>query len=207
MSSRAKLASASIHSCADGRAREIIARSRIRWVAAAALALASVPEVFVVLWARQSGLAVRWVPLIWAAASLTKMLLAYPAGMASDALGRLPLLLVGWSLRVLALAALAVAPARGLGVWMLFLAYSATFALTEPAERSLIGDAAPAAARGTAFGLYHLASGILMLPGALVFGLIWQHVGSTLAFGVAAATTACAAAGMAVSAMPRPAAG
>ena len=35
------------------------------------LALASVPEVFVVLWARQAGLQVVWVPLIWAAALIT----------------------------------------------------------------------------------------------------------------------------------------
>lgn len=168
-------------------------------IAAAALALAAVPEVFVVLWARQSGLAVMWVPLIWAAASLTKMLLAYPAGIASDRLGRLPLLLLGWTLRVMTLAALAVVPAKGIVVWGLFLAYSATLALTEPSERSLIGDAAPAPVRGTVFGLYHLASGLLVLPGAVLFGEIWQRVGSPVAFGAAAAITALAAAGMALS--------
>jgi MFS family permease len=172
-------------------------------VAAATLALASVPEVFVVLWARQSGLPVAWVPLVWAAASLTKMLLAYPAGVATDRLGRLPLLLVGWTLRVLVLVALAGANAAGVLVWILFMAYSGTLALTEPAERSLIGDAAPAAQRGTAFGLYHLASGLFALPGAVLFGVIWQRVNSTAAFATAAALTAVAAAGMAAAAVRR----
>jgi MFS family permease len=182
------------------RWRALDTRLRALLIAAAALALATVPEVFVVLWARESGLPLASVPLIWAAASLGKMLLAYPAGIATDALGRVPMLLAGWTLRVLALAALAAVTARGPLIWALFLAYSATLAATEPAERSLIGDVAPAAVRGTAFGLYHLAGGLLVLPGAVLFGVVWEHAGSGVAFGVAAAITALAAAGMALAA-------
>ncbi len=63
-------------------------------------------------------------------------------------------------------------------VWVLFMAYSATLAVTEPAERSVIGDHAAAEERGTAFGLYHLASGLLVLPGAVLFGVIWERFGS-----------------------------
>ena len=177
----------------DGRLRTLL-------FAAAVLALASVPEVFIVLWARGRGLPVAWVPLVWAAASLTKMLLAYPAGIATDRFGRVPLLLAGWSLRVLALGALALVPATGAGVWLLFCGYSATLVLTEPAERSLIGDRAPAAVRGTAFGLYHLAAGLLVLPGAVLFGLLWEWAGSPAAFGAAALITAAAASGMAIAA-------
>jgi MFS family permease len=162
-------------------------------VAAGLLALASVPEVFVVLWARQSGLAVVWVPLVWAAASVAKMLIAMPAGILSDRVGRLPLLLGGWSLRVLVLLLLAFADPGGLGVWALFIAYSATLAVTEPAERSVIGDHSAAEERGTAFGLYHLASGLLVLPGAVLFGAIWERFGSPTAFATSALVTAVAA--------------
>jgi MFS-type transporter involved in bile tolerance (Atg22 family) len=94
---------------------------------------------------------------------------------------------------VLALLALAFADAGGAIVWLLFLAYSASLAITEPAERSVIGDYAPASLRGTAFGLYHLASGVLVLPGAIVFGSIWQSFSSTHAFLTAAVITASAA--------------
>ncbi len=147
-------------------------------IAAGLLALASVPEVFVVLWATQAGLEVVWVPLVWAAASLAKMLIAMPAGILSDRVGRVPLLLGGWALRVMVLLLLAFANPAGIGVWALFMAYSATLAVTEPAERSVIGDHAAPEERGTAFGLYHLASGLLVLPGAVIFGLIWQRFGS-----------------------------
>ena len=81
-------------------------------------------------------------------------------------------------------------------VWVLFVAYSGTLAVTEPAERSLIGDHADERERGTAYGLYHLASGLLVLPGAVLFGALWQRLGSGAAFGAAAAITALAAMSM-----------
>jgi MFS family permease len=172
---------------------ELHGRLKAMIVAAGLLALASVPEVFVVLWATQAGLKIVWVPLVWAAASLAKMLIAMPAGILSDRVGRVPLLLGGWTLRVLVLLLLAFANPAGTGVWLLFMAYSATLAVTEPAERSVIGDHAAPEERGTAFGLYHLASGLLVLPGAVIFGLIWQRFGSTSAFTASAVVTAAAA--------------
>jgi predicted MFS family arabinose efflux permease len=73
---------------------------------------------------------------------------------------------------------------------VLFIAYAATLAVTEPAERSLIGDHADEHERGTAYGLYHLASGLLVLPGALIFGGLWEGLGASVAFTAAALTTA-----------------
>jgi len=175
------------------RWHELHGRLRAMIVAAGLLALASVPEVFVVLWATQAGLSVKWVPLVWAAASLAKMLIALPAGVLSDRLGRLPVLLGGWTARVCVLLLLAFVRPGVAGVWALFIAYSATLAITEPAERSLIGDHSATQERGTAYGLYHLFSGLLVLPGAVLFGLLWQRIGSGTAFVVAAAVTAVAA--------------
>lgn len=179
------------------------APSRFRWsalhgrlramiVASGLLALASVPEVFVVLWATQSGMAVTWVPLVWAAASLAKMLIAMPAGVLSDRLGRVPLLFGGWSARVCVLLGLAFTTPGPIAIWLLFITYSATLAITEPAERSLIGDHADERERGTAYGLYHLMGGLLVLPGAVMFGALWEGFGSTAAFAVAALVTGLA---------------
>jgi MFS-type transporter involved in bile tolerance (Atg22 family) len=122
------------------------------------------------------------------------MLIAMPAGILSDRVGRLPLLLAGWSARVAVLLGLAFLQPGPVGVWCLFIAYSATLAVTEPAERSLIGDHANAGERGTAFGLYHLTGGLLVLPGAVLFGALWEAFGSGVAFCGAALVTAAAGA-------------
>jgi len=178
---------------------ELHGRLRGLIIAAGLLALASVPEVFVVLWATQAGMSVTWVPLVWAAASLAKMAIAMPAGVLSDRVGRLPLLLGGWTARIAVLLLLAFAEPGAIGVWALFIAYSATLAVTEPAERSLIGDHATVSERGTAYGLYHLTAGLLVLPGAALFGLVWEAFDSSTAFATAAGVTAVAAAWMLVT--------
>jgi MFS family permease len=166
----------------DGRLRGLI-------LASGALAFASVPEAFVVLWAVGSGLEVAYVPLLWAAAHFIKAGVSLPAGILSDRIGRLPVVVVGWSARVAVLAAIGFAADGLLLVCGLFVAYGISLAITEGAERALIGDHAPAAYRATAFGIYHLVSSVLLLPGALLFGLIWEWTGRTTAFLVAAVLT------------------
>jgi MFS family permease len=171
----------------DGRLRGLI-------VASGALAFASVPEAFVVLWAIGSGLEVAYVPLLWAAAHLIKAAVSLPAGIISDRIGRLPVVAGGWAARVVVLFAIGFATDGPLLVWLLFIAYGVSLAITEGAERALIGDHAPATHKATAFGIYHLVSSVLLLPGALLFGLIWEWAGRTTAFLTAAALTALSAA-------------
>ena len=165
----------------DARLRGII-------LAAGALAMVAVPEAFLVLWAHDRGLDVVWVPLLWAAASGVKMLIVAPFAALSDRHGRVTMLAWGWSLRFIVLLALALnGMDASIGVTLgLFLAYAAALASTEGAERALVGDRAPAEVRGTAFGLYHMVSGLAALPGAVLFGGIWEVAGASAAFGVAA---------------------
>ena len=171
------------------RWRDLDVRLRSLVIAAGGLALAMTPEAFLVLWATQNGIAIAVVPLLWSAASVVKSAVAYGGGRWSDRVGRLPLLIGGWSARIAALVALAFVPVAGIGVWIMFLAYAATLAVSEGPERALIGDVAPANQRATAFGLYHLVYGLLALPGGLIFGALWQVAGSGTAFVVAALLT------------------
>jgi MFS family permease len=153
-------------------------------LAAGGLALASAPEAFLVLWATDQGLQIAWVPLIWAAASAVKAVVAGPAGSLSDRFGRLPVLLCGWVFRIFLLLGLAwsCSAVHPVLVWPLFLAYAASLAATEGAERALVGDFARSNERATAFGLYHMVVGLAVLPGALLFGTVWQLAGPVAAF-------------------------
>jgi MFS family permease len=156
-------------------------------LAAGCLALAAVPEAFLVLWATERGLKLAWVPLIWAAASGVKALVSAPAGSLSDRLGRVSVLVIGWSARIVILIVLALTHTHLLAVWSGFLAYAASLAFTEGAERALIGDVAPDEHKATAFGLYHMVVGLAALPGAFLFGALWQWWGEAQAFFTAAA--------------------
>ncbi|MFP5345111.1 MAG: MFS transporter, partial [Gammaproteobacteria bacterium] len=128
---------------------------------------------------------------------------AVPAGRLSDRIGRLPVLIGGWSLQV---ALLLLIPWTS-EFWMIVAAlvgYAAATASTEGAELAMIGDLAHASARGTAFGLYHMTSGLFALPGALWFGVVWEVYGMGYAFTISALLTAVAAAVLALLSRRRP---
>ena len=157
--------------------------------AAGLLAVASVSDAFLVLWAYQGGIEVVWLPLLWAAAHAVRSAISIPAGYLSDRLGRIPVVTGGWLIRAGLLAVMGTVSQDGTLLWGLFLAYAGATACTEGAERALIGDRAPPEQKGTAFGIYYLVSGLLALPGALLFGGLWQSLGQGSAFSVAAALT------------------
>ncbi len=162
-------------------------------LASGGLALASAPEVFLILWATERGMEIAWTPLLWAAASAVKTLIALMGGELSDKLGRLPILLLGWSGRIGVLIALALAEDGALLTWGLFLGYSAALAFTEGPERALVGDMAEKRLKATVFGLYHMTVGLAALPGAVLFGFLWENWSSTMAFMTAAAITTLSA--------------
>jgi MFS family permease len=61
------------------------------------------------------------------------------------------------------------------------------YALTEPAEKTLVANLAGPAQRGLAFGWYNFAIGIGALPSSLIFGALYEQFGPLVAFGWGAA--------------------
>lgn len=173
-------------------------RARGLLVAVAVLAAATLPEAMIVLWATQQGLAAVWVPVLWAAAHAVKAATAWGCGVWVDRIGPQRVLAFGWPARVAALAILAWVPPAGAVIWIAFVHYAATLAATESAERTLLAASVPLERRGTAYGWFHLLTGLAALPGALLFGSLWQNQGSRVALTAAAilAGLACVAAAM-----------
>jgi len=200
MTSRVRLE----HPPAPLRWRGLDARVKGLVLASGGLALATTPEAFLILWANQGGITLVWVPLLWAAASGVKAVVSGPAGALSDHFGRLPIVTIGWTARVLLLIAFAWLPDGGMTIWVLFLGYAAALAFTEGAERALLGDFAPAEQQGTVFGLYHLLCGIMALPGAVLFGTVWQWLGMSSAFAMAAILTMLSAMALGLMASRKP---
>ena len=178
--------------------RELDRRLRGLIIASAALALAAVPDAFLVLWMQARGVEILWIPLLWAAMHAVKVVVAMPFGILSDKTSRLRVVIGGWSTRVVLLVLLGMWGDGHWLAWSLLMLYSAAVASTEGAERALIGDVAPTASKATAFGAYYMLSGLCALPGALLFGGLWQIAGMSTAFVTAAVLTALSAAALVV---------
>jgi MFS family permease len=61
---------------------------------------------------------------------------------------------------------------------------------------ALVGDAAPADLRGTAFGLFNLVNGLALLGASIIAGGLWSSIGSNATFLVGAAFAVVSGAGL-----------
>jgi len=153
-------------------------------------------DAFLLLRARQLGVPVALAPILWALLNGVKSVLNIPGGVLSDRIGRRPTLIAGW-LAYAGVYFLFARATRGWHAWALFAAYGLYFGLTEGTQLALIADVAPRERRGAAYGWYYLAIGIGALPASLVFGAVWDRLGSTVAFEMGAGLALVAAVGLA----------
>jgi MFS family permease len=149
-------------------------------------------DAFLLLRARNLGLATTDLYLIWALLHVVKSALATPAGALSDRVPRRWLIGSGWLVYGLVYLGFGGATATS-QVWCLFAIYGIYFGLVEGTERALVADLVPASVRGAAFGWYNAATGIAAFPASALFGLLWKWRGPEFAFGFGAALALIAA--------------
>ena len=165
--------------------------------------LSNSSDSFLILRARDSGVSIALIPLLWAAHHGSKVLSSLWGGDLSDRLGRKRLIVSGWVLYAAVYAGFAFVN-NEVSVWVLFLIYGIYFGLAEGAEKALVADLVRADQRGTAYGLYNLALGIAVFPASLLMGMIWDWKGARTAFLISAGLGATAAALLLLFVRPHP---
>lgn len=171
------------------------ADARLRWllIIIGIFALGNSTDAFLILRARDLGVPVALIPILWAVHHVSKSALSVPGGILSDRLGRRPTILAGWVVYGLVYLGFAFASAQW-QAWALFIVYGVFFALTEGVERAFVADLAPAEKRGLAFGFYYFILGLAALPASVVFGAVWKLMSYQAAFIMGAALALVAAA-------------
>ncbi|MEO2092101.1 MAG: MFS transporter [Gemmataceae bacterium] len=159
------------------------------WLTVAVLlvfAFANSSDTFLLLRAANAGLSPVAVVLAYALYNVLYTLVSYPAGILSDRVGRWKVIATGWAIYVVVYVGFAFAGEAG--VWPLMGLYGVYMALTDGVGKALVADHAPADRRGTAIGLYYMASALMTLAGSVVAGVLWDHVGREWPFLIGAAT-------------------
>jgi MFS family permease len=118
--------------------------------------------------------------------SLTYSLSAYPAGVLSDRWDRRALLAFGLVLLIAADVLLGAGSSMltlfaGVAVWGLHMGF------TQGILAAMVAESAPPSLRGTAFGVFNLASGVCMLLSSAVAGWLWDRSGAPATFFAGAA--------------------
>ncbi|MGH9399504.1 MAG: MFS transporter [Thermoanaerobaculia bacterium] len=189
------------HAPAPGPARATAAAAttplpRRFWIAMAVFVLftlANSSDAFLLLKARDAGVAAWQVPLLWAFFHAVKSIAGVPGGALADRIGRTAAIALGRGVYTISYVGFALA-GNAAQIWPLFGFYALFFSLTEGAERALVADLVGSGARGRAFGIFNAATGLATLPASLLFGVVWNSFGAPAAFlmgaGIALASTA-----------------
>jgi MFS family permease len=158
---------------------------------ASVLTLARFSEAFLVLRGQDVGMGNTGAPWVMVAMSLVYAAFAFPAGRLADRGHATSLLSAGLAALVasdvvLGLAQGAAGAIAGASLWGLHMA------LTQGLLAALVAATAPPDLRGSAFGVYNLASGVALLIASALAGYLWESVGPAATFFTGAAITVVA---------------
>jgi len=168
------------------------------WVVAVASAftLARFSEAFLVLKGQDIGLPLALVPMVMVVMNVAYFISAYPVGALSDRMSRTKLLVIGLVLLLAADLVLAFSSALtglllGATLWGFHMGF------TQGVLATLVADTAPAELRGTAFGVFNLMTGVVLLAASVIAGLLWDATGPMGTFLAGAGFTLVTLAGLA----------
>jgi MFS family permease len=143
-------------------------------------------DAFLLLRAKDLGVDVKYLPLLWVAFHLVKLGSAMVGGAWSDRMPRHRLIIAGWIVYAATYMAFGFATSAW-HAWVLLCVYGIYHGLTEPVEKAIVKDLAPPSLRGRAYGIYAFIIGISAIPAGALTGWLWQSFGPVAAFTVGAA--------------------
>jgi MFS family permease len=156
-------------------------RFKLFLVVMAVFTLGNSSDFFVILRAQDLGSSVLYVVLMLVVFNLTYALIALPAGVLSDKLGRRRVIILGWFIYALVYLGFALSSELW-QVWLLFAGYGLYYGVVEGVARAFVADLVPKEKRGTAYGFYHGVVGVALLPASLIAGWLWQAVSPAAPF-------------------------
>jgi MFS family permease len=179
------------------------------WVSMAVVAVFYLGEVsyaFFILQAQAASLDDVSIILLYILFNVVFVLTAIPSGVLSDRYGRRPVLSASFLLFGATCAVMAVADAT----WLLAAGFSLLGLYKGSSEgvfKAYVSDVCPKEVRGTGLGTFHTCVGLVMLPGGVIAGALWDSVGhwAPFAFGGAMAVISVALLHLVGRARPNPA--
>src|SRR6185369_6230947 len=95
--------------------------------------------------------------------------------------GRRRIIIGGWVVYALIYLGFGLA-AQTWQIVALYVLYGLYYAATDGIAKALVGDLVPQPQRGTAYGVFNAAIGIMALPASVLAGLLWQFIGPSAPF-------------------------
>lgn len=164
---------------------------------ASVMTLARFSEAFLIIRATDAGLVLALAPLVLVVMNVIYAASAWPFGVLSDRVGKTGLLQAGFGMLVLADLVLAFAP----GLWAVLIGaalWGLHMGLTQGLLSAQVASVAPAHLRATAFGVFNLVTGLVLLAANVLAGSLWTVYGAQSTFLAGAGFAALGVLGLSV---------
>lgn len=149
-------------------------------------------DAFLILRANGVGFSIVALPIVIALFNLVYAGAAIPFGILSDKIGRIPTLLIGWSVYVATYVGFALA-SHPTTIWFLYVLYGIYFAANLGVAKAFLADLVGWEFRGRAFGIYGMAVGVATFVASFIAGSFWDKFGAPTTFYFGAGMAALAA--------------
>jgi MFS family permease len=146
---------------------------------------------FLLIFAKNAGFKVGFVPVLYLIFTATASVFSLPFGKLSDIIGRKAVMILSfvfWGLLCLMFIFLHNHTAIIAG----FVVYGLHKGALEPVQKTLVSELSPVAFRASTLGAYQMAVGLCALPSSVVAGLLWDKINPVSPFYLSLALTVVA---------------
>jgi len=136
---------------------------------------------FLLIYAKEFGFKVTFVPVLYLIFTVTASLFSYPFGKLSDRIGRKSVLLLSYLFWIMVCLGLMSKP-NHLMILLAFVLYGAHKGSLEPVQKTFVSELAPSHFRASCLGGFQMVTGLCAFPASFVAGVLWETIGMLAPF-------------------------
>ncbi len=154
---------------------------RLFLVLSSLFALGAFSYSFLLIYAKELGFKLAFVPVLYLIFTLSAFLFAYPFGRLSDKIGRKYVLLISYFFWIAVCLGVISEPNRMMIIFI-FILYGAHKGALEPVQRTFVCELAPPEFRASCLGGFQMVIGLCTLPASFIAGILWDTLGVLVPF-------------------------
>jgi len=148
----------------------------------AVFTLGNSSDAFLILRAKDLGVKVVIIPILWLMYNFVCSVSSIPLGHLSDKIGRKKTTLLGFLVYGIVYLGFAFSNVQS-SIWIFMALYGIYYGLSEGVLRAYVADLVEdKSVLATAYGIYNTVVGLCMFPASLIMGILWQQFSPTVAF-------------------------